>query len=174
MTEKSTAVQLAKEPTAITPLTFEDIVDRMNEMFSAISRRAYEIFERNGRAFGRELEDWFQAEKELLHPVHVHVSETDEGLEVKAEVPGFNEKELEVCVEPNLIVITGKRETAKEEKKGKTVYTERCSDEIMRIVHLPAEVEADKATATLKNGILELSLPKVAKARTIRIQPKAA
>jgi len=174
MTEKSTAVQLAKEPGSITPLTFEGIVEHMNEMFDSISRRAYEIFERNGRALGRELEDWFQAERELLHPVHVDVSETDESLEVKAEVPGFNEKELEVCVEPNRIVITGKRETAKEEKKGKTVYSERCSDQILRIVQLPAEVDAEKAAATLRNGILELSLPKAAKARTIRIQPKAA
>jgi len=74
MTEKSTAVQLAKEPGSITPLTFEGIVEHMNEMFDSISRRAYEIFERNGRALGRELEDWFQAERELLHPVHVDVS----------------------------------------------------------------------------------------------------
>jgi len=174
MVEKSTGVQVAKEPTALMPLTFEAMVDRMGAMFDAVSRRAYDIFERNGRMLGREWEDWFQAERELFHPVHVHVAESDNSLEVKAEVPGFSDKELEINVEPRRVIITGKRETAKEEKKGKTVYSEACSDHLMRIIHLPAEVEAEKATATLKNGILELSMPKAAKARTIRIQPKAA
>ena len=174
MVEKSTGVQVAKEPTALMPLTFEAMVDRMGAMFDAVSRRAYDIFERNGRMLGREWEDWFQAERELFHPVHVHVAESDNSLEVKAEVPGFSDKELEINVEPRRVIITGKRETAKEEKKGKTVYSEACSDHLMRIIHLPVEVEAEKATATLKNGILELSMPKAAKARTIRIQPKAA
>lgn len=174
MVEKSTGVQVAKEPTALMPLTFEAMVDRMGAMFDTVSRRAYDIFERNGRLLGRDWEDWFQAEREVFHPVHVHVAESDNSLEVKAEVPGFSEKELEINVEPRRIIITGKRETAKEEKKGKTVYSETCSDHLMRIIHLPAEVDAEKATATLKNGILELSMPKAAKARTIRIQPKAA
>lgn len=174
MAEKSTAVQLAKEPTALVPLTFEGMVNRMNEMFDSISRRAYEIFERNGRPLGRELEDWFEAERELFHPVHVHVTESEDSFEIKAEVPGFTEKELEVSIEPRRLLISGKRETAKEEKKGKTLYSEKCSDQIMRVVHLPVEVEAEKATATLKNGMLELSVPKAAKAQTIRIQPKAA
>ncbi len=178
MAEKSTGVQRAKEPTAATalvPLTFEGIFDSMDEVLDTISRRAYDIFERNGRALGRDWEDWFQAERELFHPVHVHVAESDNSLEVKAEVPGFSEKELEINVEPRRIIITGKREAAKEEKKGKIVYSETCSDQLMRIIHLPAEVDAEKATATLKNGILELSMPKTAaKTRTIPVQPKAA
>jgi HSP20 family protein len=90
----------------------------MTEVFDAISRRAFELFENNGRAFGHDVEDWFKAEKELLHPVPIHVTETGESVEVKAEVPGFNEKELEVNVEPRRLTITGKRETSKEEKKG--------------------------------------------------------
>jgi HSP20 family protein len=59
-------------------------------------------------------------------------------------------------------------------KKGKTVCAESCSDQILRMVDLPAEIETDKVTATLKNGVLELTLPKVAEAHTLRIHPKAA
>ena len=69
---------------------------------------------------------------------------------------------------------SGKRETSKEEKRGKTVYSETSSDEILRTVDLPVDVETDKVTATLKNGVLDLTVPKVAKARSIRIQAKAA
>jgi HSP20 family protein len=174
MAEKSTAVQIAKEPTAVKPFTVENLFDRANELFEAISRRAYEIFENNGRSFGHELSDWFQAEKELLHPVHIRVTESGDALEVKVEVPGFTEKELEINVEPRRLVISGKRETKKEEKKGETVYSESCSNQIMRVVDLPAEVETGKVTAMLKNGVLELSLPKAAKARSIRVEPRVA
>jgi len=174
MSEKGTAVQVAKQPTNVTPIAPENLFERANNILNAISRRAYEIFEGNGRAFGRDLDDWFQAERELLHPVHVHVTESGDALEVKAEVPGFSEKELEINVEPRRLVITGKRETKKEEKKGKTLYSESCANQIMRMIDLPADVEAEKATATLKNGVLVLNLPKSTKARSVRVEPKAA
>lgn len=174
MPDKGTAVQLAKEPMAFKPFSIGTMVDRMNSVFDTISRRAYEIFDNNGRMFGHDLDHWLQAEKELLHPVQLEITETDEALHVKAEVPGYNEKELEVRVEPLRVVIAGKHESTKEEKKGKKVYSEIQSDQLLRVVDLPAEVESEKVEATLKNGVLELTMPKTAKARSIKIQPKAA
>jgi len=79
-----------------------------------------------------------------------------------------------IIVEPRRVTISGKRETSKEEKKGKSVYSETGCDQILRVVDLPAEVETDKVTAILKNGVLALTMPKVAKSRSIRIQAKAA
>jgi len=169
---ETAAVKRAEEPAK--PIKYGSIFDQLQDTFNALSRRSYEIFEGNGWAFGRDLEDWFQAERELLHPVHVSIEELDDSLVLKAEVPGFSEKELEINLEPRRVTITGKREAEKKEEKGKTVYAERCSDQILRIVDLPADIETDKVTATVKNGILELTMPKVAKARSIRIQPKAA
>ncbi len=174
MTEKSTAVQVAKEPTTLKPLTIENLFDRANAIFNTISRRAYEIFETKGHFLGHDLDHWFQAEAELLHPVHIDVTESGDALNVKAEVPGFHQKELEINVESRRLVISGKRETKREEKNGKTVYSETCSNQIMRIIDLPADVETEKVTATLKNGILELSLPKALKARSVRVEPKVA
>ena len=174
MAETSVAVQRAEErPVAITPV--ERLMDRMDKISEAISQRAYEIFEANGHRFGHDLEDWFKAETDLLHSVHVNIAESGENLEVKAEVPGFSEKEIEVSVEPRRLTITGKRETEKkEEKKGKAVYSESCSNQILRIVDLPASVDAEKTRATLKNGVLQLTMPKTVKAKTIEIKPKAA
>lgn len=171
----SAAVQRVEEkPVRVTPV--ENLMDRVNKMSQAISQRAYEIFEGNGRKFGHDLDDWFKAEMDMLHPVHVNIAESGDNLEVKAEVPGFNEKEIEVSVEPNRLTISGKRETetTKEEKKGKTVYSEFCSNQILRIVDLPASVDAEKSIATLKNGVLQLTMPKTVKAKTVEIKPKAA
>jgi HSP20 family molecular chaperone IbpA len=101
-----------------------NLAERVNRLLETIAKRAYENFESHGRIFGRELEDRFKAETELLHPVHLEMKASGEELEVKAEVPGFNEKEIQVSVEPDRLTITGERKTDKEEKKGTTAYAE--------------------------------------------------
>lgn len=167
----ASAVKRVEEPK---PAESPSLFDQLEDTLKSITRRAYELFETSGYEFGRDLENWFQAERELLHPVSVNITETDGALEVKAEVPGFTEKELEIGVEPYRLTIAGKKETKKEEKKGKTVCVESASNQLLRTVTLPAEVETEKVVATLKNGVLDIILPKVGKTRTVRVRPKAA
>ena len=147
--------------------------DGIQEMFDSLARRAFSIFESNG-LFGRDLENWFQAEKELFHPAHLDVSETEQAYTVRAEVPGFTDKDIEINLEGQRLTISGKREKREERKDKKQVYSEMCSDQILRVVDLPGEVKAEAAKATLKDGILELELPKAAPAKKIAITPKAA
>jgi len=177
--QTATAMQPVKAPAPVKQSTTDDIFDRIQQTYiqqtyNSIARRAFEIFDSNGRWFGHELEDWFRAESELLHPVHLEIAETDDNLTVRAEVPGFNAKELDINVGPRQLTIFGKHEAQEESKKGKTVYSERCAKEILRVVDLPAEVDSSKATATLKDGILNLEMPKAAHAKTVRVEPKAA
>jgi HSP20 family protein len=168
------AVQRAQEPTAPNIVKFESLADRIDDIFNSIARRAYQIFEGNGHQLGHDIEHWFKAESEILRRVNIEITETDEALEVKAEVPGFNEKELEISIEPQRLTITGKHEASKEEKKGKTVYSETSASNILRVVALPAEVDTAKVSATLRNGVLNVTAPKTAKAQSIRVQPKTA
>jgi HSP20 family protein len=91
-----------------------------------------------------------------------------------AEVPGFNDKELQVTAEPSRLTISGEREASKEEKKGKTVCSETCSNEIFRVVELPAEVNTEKVAATLKDGVLQLRMPNAVKVGAVQIRPQAA
>ncbi|PYU21069.1 MAG: hypothetical protein DMG32_21415 [Acidobacteria bacterium] len=85
------------------------------------------------RWFGHNMEDWFRAESELLHPVHLEMAESDDSIIVRAEVPGFNTKELEINVEPRKLTITGKHQAQEERKKPKTIYSERCAKEILQL-----------------------------------------
>jgi len=179
MNERATALQKApekNEPAALKLVEPEKLFERINRIRDSVARRAFEIFSGSGQIAGRELEDWFKAETELLHPVHVNISEEENTLHVEAEVPGFEAKDLEVSVEPERITISGKKQTAQESKKGKTVYKEQCSNEILRVLDLPAEVETAKATATLKNGVLSLNLPKADRPRavTTKVEVKPA
>jgi HSP20 family protein len=174
MAEKTVTVASAQAPTALRVVEPRSLFERIHQMEQAVARRAFEFFERDGGIFGRELEHWFKAEAELLHPVHMNVSETDEALAVEAEVPGFSPSELEISIEARRLTISGKKETREERKKGKTIYQEHCSNEILRVVELPADVDATKASAALKNGVLKLTLPKAAKAKGTRVEIKAA
>jgi len=171
-----------KPPTVIRPsekegappklLPGSDLFNRIQDLSNSIARRAFEIFEDRGRALGRDLEDWLHAEAEFLHPVHLDIAESADAVTVRAEVPGFSAKELEVGVEPHRLTISGKRETSEEHSSKKTIYSEQCSKQIYRAIDLPAEVDTSKVTATLKNGVLELSMPKATKAQKVRIHEK--
>jgi HSP20 family protein len=174
----SATIQPAKAP-AVTappkPAPKDNPSDPITDIYNSIARRAFEIFESNGSVDGNDMENWLQAESELLHPVHINVSDDGNSINVRAEVPGFTTEDLEVSVEPECLTITGKRERKEEqEKEGKQVYIECSADEILRVIPLPTAVDTDKATATLRDGVLELNLPKAVPPKTIKVQPIAA
>jgi HSP20 family protein len=172
--QAATAMQPAKTPVPVKQPASRDVFDQIQQTYDSIARRAFELFNDNGRWLGHELDDWFRAESELLHPLHLEIAESDDSLTVRAEVPGFSTKELEINVEPRKLTISGKHEAQEESKKGKTIYSERCAKEILRVVDLPAEVDSSKVSATLKDGILNIELPKAAHAKTVRVEPKSA
>ena len=164
------AIQRASTPTALT----QSLYDYMNGIYDKIAQRAFSIFETNGRIHGHDVEDWLKAEADFLTVVPLELSETDTELTVRAEVPGFNEKDLEIVVEPGRLFITGKSEKKTEEKKKKTVYSEISSNEIFRSISLPAEIDTEKVNAVLKNGILEISMQKAKPATKVTVLAKAA
>ena len=156
--------QTALEPSQVKIVEPRALLDRFNKLSEQISRRAYEIFEKRGKTFGHDLEDWFEAESEILPPLQLRIKETNDALTVEAETPEFSAKELEVSLEPWRLTISGKKEAKEEQKKGETIYQEQRTNELLRVIDLPAEIDSAKATATLKNRLLEINLPKVAKA----------
>jgi HSP20 family protein len=153
------------------------MLGHMKDTLDAITRRAFEIFEGDGRRMGRDLENWVQAEHEFLHPLHLEISEADGTLTIRAEVPGFSENEIEVNLEPRRVTISGKRETAEEKTTGKTIYSECCSNQTYRVVDLPTEVDtaSDAIKASYAKGVLTISLPKAEKAnaRPVKVEAKA-
>jgi HSP20 family protein len=175
MKKQATAVQQATEGTHLRLVSSDRILDRMKETIDAVARRAFELFEANGHIFGRDLDDWLRAERELLHPLYLEISETHGALTVEVEVPGFSEKDIEISLEPRRLTISGTRETAQERKKGTTVYSERGSKRLFRVVRLPVEVDTASTAigATYTNGILTITLPKMAKPETRQIEVQA-
>ena len=175
MLEKSAAaVQTAPSRPAVKTGKTESVTERINRIYDAISRRAFELFERDGGVNGNDVRHWLEAEEEFLHPMHVRLEESEGEFVVNAEVPGFTANDLEVNVEPRRLIISGKRESKKESKEGTTLYSEECSNEIFRTIDLPSEVSATKVTATLKDGVLNVQIPKAEGKKSIPAASQAA
>lgn len=165
-----TALQMKREElTGLKLVKPADLVEEVEKTCDAIARRAFELFVSHGSTFGRDLEDWFQAESELLHPAHVEVAESDQSFTLRAEVPGFQANQLEVSVDGTRVTIAGQRKAKPLEEK---IFSERCSDRILRVIEMPASVDGGKVKATLKDGILSLDLPKTAPAKRIAVELK--
>ena len=162
MLEKSAAaVQTATSRSPVKAGRTESLSERINRLYEAISRRAYELFERDGRAHGHDVHHWLEAEKEFLSPVPINIEENESEIVLRAELRGFAAGDLEVSVEPRRVTISGKRASRNENREGRSTYTKERSDEIFRSLELPSEVNATKVFATLKDGVLEILLPKI-------------
>ena len=166
-------VKETKPTTAIErPLARDPFFERVRDFENTMMRHVYEMF---GPLFGeRNFENIFETETEYL-PVPVELRETDEGLVIYAELPGFKEDEIELRVEPSRVYLTGKHEkTFEQERKGKSVYAERTSNVFARWLELPREINPEKVKATLSKGVLEITLEKVLPAKKVPIEVKAA
>jgi HSP20 family protein len=150
----------------------KDVFRQVTDMTNRIARRAFEIFEGNGFLPGRDLDNWLAAEREMLKPMAVEVKDKKDEFFVRAEVPGFEPKEIEVAMEGDRLIIRGKQDVTREEKdkEGKVIFSEMKAQELYRAIDLPAPVLIDKAQAEIKNGVLELTLPKAQKGATIPVK----
>jgi type II secretory pathway predicted ATPase ExeA/HSP20 family molecular chaperone IbpA len=156
------SLRAATRSAAVASSTNDALLDLAREINDRIARRAYELFESSGFTHGHDREDWLCAESEILVNVPLDITETESELTVRAEVPGFDEKGLEVRVAPRSLCIIGQRHDSAEQQDRKIVYSERRAAQIFRLLELPSEINTDKVTATVSDGLLLVQLSKVA------------
>lgn len=106
----------------------------------------------------------------------VDVSETEGTLEVTAELPGVDEKDIDVTVAGDMLTIKGEKKSETESKEKDYHVVERSYGTFQRMVTLPCEVETDKIEAKFEQGVLKVTLPKSpeSKAKTHKIKIKGA
>ncbi len=116
------------------------------------------------------------ADERRLAP-RIDVSETDGALEITAELPGVEEKDVEVTLADNVLTIKGEKKSEKEDKKKDFHVVERSYGAFQRAIQLPFEADAKNVEARFKNGVLKIVLPKPpeveAKSRKIAIKSGA-
>lgn len=113
---------------------------------------------------------------EVTFAPKVNVSESKGKVIIEAEVPGMDEKDIDIEVRKSAIRITGERKKEREVEKKNYYHHESSYGSFSRTVALPTEVKVDRAEAKMKNGTLAISIPKkeIKKAGVRRIKPKKA
>ena len=106
----------------------------------------------------------------------VDLAEPDTAYEITAELPGLDEKNIEVNLANGGITIKGQKKEEVEEKKKDYYVSERSYGSFERYFDLPDGVDADNIGATFKNGVLKVTMPKTAEAQkpAKKIEVKAA
>ena len=127
------------------------------------------------REMNRLFDDTFRGFGSSLAPVggslwssfsswpHVELSETDNDMTVTAEVPGLEEKDIELLLEDDALILRGEKRAENEDKDR--AFSERFYGRFERVIPLGTEVEEDKISASFRNGVLTVRLPKSARAQ---------
>jgi HSP20 family protein len=166
---KPAAVEKVKDKrnvsTKVSPVFVEAerMFDKMAEITKETAMKAFDFFRERGGEWGKELDDWFKAESEILRNVPIEIRESDENIFVTAAVPGFKAEEIEVSVKNDLLILSGHTEARESQNEDDLVISEWKSNRFFRQLYLPTPVLADQVEAKLKDGMLAMTLPKAAK-----------
>lgn len=128
--------------------------------FALLRREMDSLFDNFFRGFDMEP---FESRLSAFTP-KVDVTENDKEIKISAELPGMDEKDIDVSLQKDMLTIKGEKKEEKEDK-GKDYYRmERSYGSFSRTIPLPVEVETDKVDAKFKKGVLSITLPKTANA----------
>jgi HSP20 family protein len=105
---------------------------------------------------------------------NMDVTETEKEIEITAELPGLEEKDVQVNVADNLLTIRGEKKAEKEEKDKNYRLVERSYGSFERTLELPEGVNADAIKADISKGVLKVTVPKPAPAQAKKIDVKSA
>src|SRR5437763_9865231 len=100
----------------------------------------------------------------------VDIYEDEHTITVKLEVPGIDEKDIDVRIENNTLTVHGERKIEKEEKEENYRRVERQYGSFVRTFTLPQTVDTDNVSATYDKGVLKISLPQKAEAKPKQIK----
>ena len=106
------------------------------------------------------------------------VVESEQAYMVTAELPGIDQKDIELNLHDNALTIRGEKRSERREEEGGRRYSERSFGRFERTIPFDAEIDADKVEAACENGVLKVTLPKNAQARDrtrrIEIRPQGS
>lgn len=133
---------------------FSTLQDRMNRLFRD--------------SYGPEGREESLTSTTFAPPVDVY--EDEHNVTLKIEVPGIDEKDIDVRIENNVLTVHGERKFEKEEKEENFRRVERQYGSFTRTFTLPNTVDSEKVSANYEKGILKLTLPKKAEAKPKQIK----
>jgi HSP20 family protein len=100
----------------------------------------------------------------------VDVSETGKEIRIECELPGMEEKDVELSLVDNVLTIRGEKRTERDEKDGAYTFVERSYGAFSRSIELPAHVDPNQVKAKMHKGVLKITAPKIEAPNVKRIE----
>jgi HSP20 family protein len=142
----------------------------LEKRFRDLEKRLEDVFSDNWGFPSRwELSEWTRLNKLKLTTPKVDIVDRDDDIMVRADVPGVKKENLDVSFTDNTVTIKGGTSEEKKEQKGDYFRNETMKGSFSRTVYLPSEVDGSKAESTFKDGVLEVIVPKLDKAKRIKV-----
>jgi len=135
----------------------DSIFDEIEKMHRRIEQRAYELFESRGGELGHDMEDWLEAERELVWSPPISLEESDEEITVQLSAPGFAAESIDVELTPQDLLVEAEARRQREKGKGRARELEIRSAKLFRSVHFPRAIDPDSAEAEFKNDVLRVT-----------------
>jgi HSP20 family molecular chaperone IbpA len=150
------------------------IFDELKNTQDRIVQRAYEIFERNGRVHGHDLDHWLAAEREFVWNPRVELREKDHEFQLQVAVPGVDPKDIDIEVTPEDVLLKAELSHEHKEEKGTVHICEFECGRMFRSIHLPKKIDPERVNAEFRNGMLRITAEIAAEAPVRKIRPEAA
>lgn len=129
---------------------FDDLHNEINSVFSRFSPSLWKD----------NANDSFWDNPTSLSP-SIDVNETKDTVQVRAEIPGLDKNQISIDVQNNYLILSGEKKHENEKKENNYHWRECSFGKFTRRVVLPSEIDSNKASAEYKNGVLNITLPKV-------------
>ena len=152
----------------------ESVWDELQKMEERVMQRAFDIFRGNGSVFGKDLDNWLAAERELVWKPAIELTEKDNQFEIRVAVAGIDPKDINVDVTAEDLLVKGETKTEKKEDKGEVHTSEFQEGSLFRSIRFPKKVDPNKVKAEIKNGMLTVVAPIAEEAKSRKVSVQAA
>ncbi|MFC7204637.1 archaeal heat shock protein Hsp14 [Haloferax namakaokahaiae] len=125
---------------------FESMFERMSRQFEEMGRQ----FDRSGMMPSMQ-----------MHDIDIDVADHDAELVISADLPGYEKEDISLSIANRTLTIDASRELSEEHADGEYLRRERRQESARRTVRLPVDVDEENASATYRNGVLSVTLPKL-------------
>ena len=150
------AINRCKSPEA-TPQT---LLEHAEAIADSIRKRAFHIFQNRGGGDGSDLQDWLQAERDVILSPASELVEDEKEIRATLALPGFDAKEIQLSVMPDALIVEAGATHSHEGNRGTVRFCEFSEKQLYRRLDLPASIDVDKVTASLDKGMLQITAPK--------------
>ena len=136
--------------------------------FDALRREVDGLFFDFARALG------VQSNGATMLAPRIEVTESDKEIEISAELPGLERKDVDISLDRNLLTIRAEKKVEAEQKDKNVHMSERSYGVFYRVLELPTAVDPSTVQATMSNGVLKITIPKPPQAEAKKIEVKEA